>query len=127
METGDIRGAIDIAVAEGEAAEAAGLLKQGGGGGAAAALAGFVTSRFDRLRDTLGLATCRVALLRSFTVEPAVPILRAMAYTRGIAVDWHLGEFNAYAQEILDPDCALYRFRPDAAILAVQTRDIAPD
>ena len=50
-----------------------------------------------------------------------------MAYTRGIALDVHVGEFNAYAQEILDPESAVYRFRPDAVVLAVQTRDLAPD
>jgi FkbH-like protein len=55
-----------------------------------------------------------------------VPVFKAGAYAAGIALETHLGEFNAYAQEILDPGSALYRFQPDAAILAVQTRDVAP-
>ena len=66
----------------------------------------------DRIRERLSLVPYRWAILRSFTVEPVVPILRAMAYDRGIALDIHVGEFNAYAQEILDPESALYRFRP---------------
>jgi hypothetical protein len=38
----------------------------------------------------------------------------------------HVGDFNAYAQEIPDGASALYRFSPDAAVLTVQSRDIAP-
>ena len=49
-----------------------------------------------------------------------------MAYTAGMALEVHAGEFGAWAQEILDPESALYSFGPDAAVLAVQTRDVAP-
>jgi len=91
------------------------------------ALAGFVASRYDRMAGRLGLLRQRWAILRSFTVEPAVPLLKAGAYAAGVQLEIHLGEFNAYAQEILDPESALYRFQPDAAVLAVQTRDVAPD
>src|SRR5262249_31966027 len=89
-----------------------------------AAFAAFAVSRFDRLRPFLPLISCRWAIVRSFTVEPLVPILKASAYARGIALDVHIGEFNAYAQEILDPESTLYRFQPDAVVLCVQTRDI---
>ena len=91
------------------------------------ALAGFVASRYDRIAGRLGLLTQRWAILRSFTVEPLLPLLKAGAYAAGIALEIHLGEFNAYAQEILDPESALYRFQPDVVVLAVQTRDVAPD
>ena len=37
------------------------------------------------------------------------------------------GEFNAYAPELLDPQSWVYEFSPDAVILAVQTRDVAPE
>jgi len=91
------------------------------------ALAGFVASRFDRIGEGLALPRHRFAILRSFTVEPVIPILRAMAYVSGVALDTHVGEFNTYPQEILDPESAIYRFRPHIAVLAVQTRDVAPD
>ena len=90
------------------------------------AMAGFVASRYDRIAGRLGLLKQRWAILRSFTLEPAVPILKAGAYAAGIALETHLGEFNAYAQEILDAGSTLYAFQPDAVILAVQTRDLAP-
>ena len=38
-----------------------------------------------------------------------------------------VGDFNAYAQEMLDAESALYGFKPNVAILAVQTCDVAPD
>jgi FkbH-like protein len=68
----------------------------------------------------------RIAIARAFTVEPIVPFLRAAAYREGIALDLHLGELNAYAQELLDPGSALYRFKPDIVILATNTETIAP-
>jgi FkbH-like protein len=127
MQTADFRKDIDGLIASGDATGAARLLcdlwERDGGAG----LAGFVASRYEKLRGRLPLVPYRWAVLRSFTVEPIVPILRASAFTRGIALETHTGEFNAYAQEILDPESTLYRFRPDAVVLAVQTRDLAPD
>jgi FkbH-like protein len=89
--------------------------------------ASFVNQRFEQLRDHLTIRPYRVALLRSFTVEPMVPLLRASAYCAGIDLIVHIGDFNAYVQAITDPGSSLYAFSPDAVVLAVQTRDIAPD
>ena len=89
--------------------------------------AAFIVGRFQKLRGHAPLLEYRVAILRSFTVEPALPILQAAALCSGIDLKIHCGEFNAYQQEILDRDSALYRFAPNAVILAVRTADIAPD
>jgi len=91
------------------------------------AAAAFVVSRFEKLRGKISLVPFRLAILRSFTVEPAVPLLRAAAFSTGIDLSVHVGDFNAFAQEILDRESSLYRFAPNAVILAVQTADIAPD
>ena len=123
MDQSDTRNTIDSLIGAGDAAGAAHLLATAWERQPSAALAGFVASRFDKIRDRLPMVPYRLAILRSFTVEPVLPILRASAYARGIALDIHTGEFNAYAQEMLDGESALYRFRPDAAVLAVQTRD----
>src|SRR5438874_11541743 len=127
MQTADHRKAIGGLIAAGDASGAARLLtglweREGGAG-----LAGFITSQYEKLRGRLPMLPYRWAVLRSFTVEPIVPILRASAFTRGIDLETHIGEFNAYAQEILDPGSSLYRFQPDAVVLAVQTRDLAPE
>src|SRR5438128_6180866 len=77
------------------------------------ASAAFVVSRFEKLRGKIPLTAFRLAILRSFTVEPAVPLLRASAFSTGVDLTVQVGDFNAYAQEILDPDSPLYRFAPD--------------
>jgi len=119
----DIRNTIDTLIEAGDAPGAARALAEAWEAQPSAAFAGFVASRFDRLRPHLALVPYRWAIVRSFTVEPVLPIFKANAYTQGIALELHAGEFNAYAQEILDPESSLYRFRPDAVVLAVQTRD----
>jgi FkbH-like protein len=91
------------------------------------ASAAFVISRFNKIRSELNLTRCRVAFERSFTLEPLLPIIRAGALIGGIDLDVHIGPFNAYAQEILDPQSSLYSFNPDVIVLAVLTSDIAPE
>ncbi len=126
METGEFRKDVDRAIATGDASGAARMLASAWELNPGSALAGFVASRYDRIAGRLDLLKQRWAILRSFTVEPVVPILKAGAYAGGVALETLLGEFNAYAQEILDPASALYHFQPDVAVLAVQTRDVAP-
>ncbi len=87
----------------------------------------FVVACFEKMRPHVELAPYRCAILRSFTVEPLAPLLRAAAFTSGIDLTLHIGEFNTYAQELLDAGSALYRFAPQTVVLAVQTRDLAPE
>ncbi|MGH9832141.1 MAG: HAD-IIIC family phosphatase [Blastocatellia bacterium] len=91
------------------------------------AMASYVLNQVAVLRNHLPLVPCRLAILRSFTVEPLAPMLQASAFAAGIDLTAQVGDFNTYAQEILDPDSRLYQFAPDVAILCIQTRDIAPD
>jgi FkbH-like protein len=91
------------------------------------AAAGYVVSCYEKLRPFVRLIPCRVAILRSFTLEPVVPLLRATALLGGIDLTVHVGGFDTYAQQILDPNSDLYKFNPDTVILAIQTRDIAPE
>ena len=72
--------------------------------------ASFLVSYYEQLRPKLNLLSCRLAVLRSFTVEPMVPLLRAAAFNAGIDLALHLSDFNAHAQEILDSQSALYAF-----------------
>jgi FkbH-like protein len=123
----DLRKEADDLIASGSAESAtlrlAELWRNESGAGAAA----FVVSRYEKLREKLPLTHYRLAILRSFTVEPAVPLLRAAAFTSGIDLTVQLGDFNAYPQEILDEESSLYRFAPDGVIVAARTADLAPD
>jgi FkbH-like protein len=121
-----IRHQIDAHLAAAEWVEARGALERLWDSYASAGLAGYVAMRFDRMREQLPFYRCRVAILRSFTVEPVVPLLRACAWVNRIELTAKVGEFNAYAQEVLDPESWVYRDDADAIILAIQTQDIAP-
>lgn len=123
----DLRTEIDGLISAGDLGSAACLLRElwhQAGGPASAA---FVVSRFEKLRDKLPLRSHRLAILRSFTVEPVIPLLRASGFASGIDVTTHVGDFNAYVQEILDESSSLYRFKPDTVLLAVRTADAAPE
>ncbi len=89
--------------------------------------AGWVISAYQKIKPHLSWTSGRLAILRSFTLEPAVSLLQAEAWTEGIDLTVQMGDFNAYAQEILNEGSNLYRFSPTLVILAVQTRDIAPE
>jgi len=127
MEIAGLRQEIGELLETGQAARAAGRLAVLWHREAGPALASYVVSAFEKVRDKLDLRVYRCVILRSFTVEPLVPILKASAFVAGIDLTIEVGQFNSYAQELLDERSALYAASPDAVILAVQTRDIAPE
>ena len=87
----------------------------------------FVLKQAEPIREHLALVPCRLAMLRSFTIEPVVPIVRALALFHGIDLIVQVGDFNAYNTELLDPQSSFYGFNPDIVILATQTRDVLPE
>lgn len=123
----ELRSEIDRAIGAGEAGLASSLLQRLWRQHPDPATAGFVVGRYEKLRGKISLQACRLAILRSFTVEPIVPLLRASAFAGGIDLTVHVGEFNAYAQEMLNPGDRLHEFQPGVVILAVQARDIVPE
>ena len=126
-EFGQLRKEIDGLIVSGEAAKAQLLLARLWRENPGSAPAGFVVSRLEPLSSYLSPISCRIAILRSFTVEPIVPLLRAAALINGLELTVQIGDFNAYAQEMIDRKSNLYRFGPDIVFLAVQTRDLTPD
>ena len=118
---------IDRQLAEGRWSQALAALGELWRRQPSSASASYVNACCERMRPHLNLTPCRLAILRSFTAEPAVPLLRAAAFLGGIDLTVKVGEFNAYAQEILDAAGWLYEFAPDVVILAVETRAVAPD
>src|SRR5215469_4238563 len=123
----NLRSEIDRLISEGLVAPASQRLCELWRRDAGSATAAFVVARLDQVREKLALPKFKLAILRSFTVDPIVPLLRAEALSYGIDVSVHVGDFNAYAQEILDRNSGLYRFEPDAVALAVRAAEIAPD
>jgi FkbH-like protein len=117
---------IDEAIALGAPALALALLRQHYATRPTLSTASGVIERVGRLGRAAGLAPCKLFVLRSFTVEPVVPLLRAQAMLHGIDLEVAVGEFNAYPQEVLDPGSALHAFAPDVVLFALQTRDLVP-
>ncbi len=87
----------------------------------------FVSGRLRQLPRLATATRCRLAVARSFTVEPVLPLLEAAALLHGVELDVHVGDFNTHAQDLLDPGSALYAHSPDVVLLAVAARDVAPD
>jgi len=87
----------------------------------------------ERCREALTsgppLRSISVAVLRSFTIEPVIPLAKAEGLLHGIDLTVRVGEFNTYAQELLNPlSPIVYGDDPvDLVILATQSRDVAPD
>ena len=116
--------AVDAAIAESDWGEATALLARLYQESASPATAAVV---IDRARSIpRSRAPYRLFVARSFTIEPAVPLLRASALLNGVDLEVDLGDFGTYAQDLLDPSSRLYSTRPDAVLLAVQTRDVLP-
>jgi hypothetical protein len=61
------------------------------------AVASFVLSSYAKIKRDLVPIPFRVAVLRSFTVEPVVVLCQAAAALAGIDIQFHVGDFNAYA------------------------------
>jgi FkbH-like protein len=122
-----LRDEVDRLISEGAADAAAralaGLWRREPGSAAAA----FILPRIERLRENLPFTKFKLAILRSFTVEPIVPLLRSEAFIYGIDLDVHVGDFNTYVQDLLDASSSLYRFGPDAVLLAVTGDAAAPE
>jgi FkbH-like protein len=123
----DLRSRIESAMESGEVRQAAQWLGDYWRRERTPAAAHFAVRHYETLAPHLGLTKCRLAILRSFTVEPLEPPLRAAAFSAGIDLDVRISGFNTYMQEILEPAGPLQAFHPDVAILALHTADIAPE
>jgi len=121
-----LRGAIDAHLERGEVGPARARLAALWAADPTSATAGFVVGRCERLRAAHAFIPCKMHVLRSFTLEPMVPLLRAAAFVANIDVTVRFGEFNAITQEILDPSSELYRGEPRVIVIAAQARDVSP-
>jgi FkbH-like protein len=123
----NLRAEIDRHIGEGDFGLASRWLRELWRRDPAPATASFITSRIEHLRGKLALTPFKLAILRSFTVEPIVPLLRAEAFAYGIELDVHVGDFNTYVQDMLDGNSSLYRFAPEVVVLAVRAEAAAPE
>lgn len=72
------------------------------------------------------LPSFRLAVLRSFTIEPLIEVLKVKFFLEGFRLELFVSEFNQYEQEILSDESRLYRFKPQAIFLAVRLEEMVP-
>lgn len=74
----------------------------------------------------LDLRPFKVALLASFSIEFLHDPLVAQGFLNGLMIEVYNSGFAQFRQELLDPQSGMYRFGPDAIVLAIEGRDWLP-
>ena len=79
-------------------------------------------ARLD-LKEASGFQTVRLAILSSSTVDHLPPAIRVAGLRRRLLIDLHSGSYGQYRQDLLDPNSALHRFKPQAALFSLSARE----
>jgi FkbH-like protein len=70
-------------------------------------------------------APVRVALLGSSTLTHLQAAIRVAGLRRNLWVETYENQYGQYWQELIDPSSPLYRFKPNAVLLALDARHLA--
>ncbi len=89
----------------------------------------FCASAFAGIADALGQQTAarrlKVYLVRSVTVEPILPFLITEAVLSNYVLNIEVGGYGSYVDEMLNPQSALAKFKPDIVCVLLDLEDIA--
>jgi len=66
----------------------------------------------------------KIAFLSSFTTKGFKEVLHVKCCELGLLPTFYIGNYNQYAQEILNSNSGLYKFEPDLIILFIDTASI---
>jgi len=81
----------------------------------------------DRMTvEESGLPPLRLGILRNFTIEPLLPILKSEIARMGFFPCMTVGGYDAIATEVLDSESAFFHSQPDIIIIAQWLEAIAP-
>lgn len=72
------------------------------------------------------LPPMRIAILRNFTVEPLLPVIKGETVLNGFYPVLYLGNYDTIAADTLNPDSEFYTFNPDLIILAQWLDSLSP-
>jgi FkbH-like protein len=67
----------------------------------------------------------KVYVVRSVTVEPILPYLATEAVLSNYVLDLRVGGYGSYVDELLNPQSALAKFKPDVIFVLLDLEDIA--
>ena len=76
--------------------------------------------------EGIELKPVRIAILRTFTIEPLIPVFGCKCYQMKLRPEFYLGDYNIVEQEILQPNSELYRFQPEILILSLRPQEFCP-
>ena len=68
-----------------------------------------------------------IAILGSFTLNGLAETIQVKCAEKKIQCITHVGNYNQYNQEILNPQSNLYKFNPDIVFLLIDTRTLLKD
>lgn len=87
----------------------------------------YVTALSESRQNTDKPQTIKIFGVRSYTAEMIQPVLDSLFMLSGFSPEWKWGNYNQYAQEILDPHSALYLFDPDLVLFLTRIEEIVPN
>ncbi len=86
-----------------------------------------VANLLDRLDSRAsGFPLLKVAVLRNFTLEPLLPVIKGEVALSGFHPKVQVGGFDTIAQDVLDPTSELYAFAPNLIFLAQWLEGLSP-
>ena len=68
----------------------------------------------------------KVAILRDYTIEPLIPVLKGEICLLGFMPSVYLGEYNAIAQDVFNSESGFYKFNPNFIIISQWPNQFAP-
>jgi FkbH-like protein len=79
----------------------------------------------DALREQLGTRRLKTYVVRSVTVEPMLAALAVEAVLANYVLDIEVGGYGSYADELLNSDSSLAKFKPDLVLILLDMEEIA--
>lgn len=68
----------------------------------------------------------RIALLRNFTIEPLIPVIKGEAALSGFKPELYLGGYDLVANDVLNPKSKIFEFKPQVIFLFQWLETLAP-
>lgn len=68
----------------------------------------------------------RIAILRNYTVEILVPVLRGEVALQSTFPDVYVGEYDNVLQEVMQRESSLYTFNPDVINVSICLQNLSP-
>src|SRR5215469_6541611 len=88
----------------------------------------FCATAFRSMSEQLvneGSRQLKTYIVRSVTIEPALPFMSVEAVLAGYVLHSELGGFGSYMDDMLNPQSALNRTQPDLVVVLLDLEDIA--